>query len=292
MNRGQITLSISGKPVYVDGEFRGYRGSGKDITAQCEQDQKLRDAVETAIRANRAKSEFLAAMSHELRTPLNAIIGFSEMMRDEMYGPLGARHYQSYARDIRDSGGHLLSLINDILDISAIEAGKRPLVFEQVDVSAVLEESEKFFTELARERGISVVLNDQAAHMSIFADRMAMKQIFINIIVNAIKYNHRGGSVFVDSGFDDGAFVFSVRDTGLGIPADTLPTITEPFARSHMDPHIAHDGTGLGLSIVDALVAAHIGQLKIESQEGHGTTVTVQIPVEAAADTAKQAIAS
>ncbi|MGE5502744.1 MAG: ATP-binding protein [Ignavibacteriales bacterium] len=232
--------------------------------------------------ANRAKSEFLANMSHELRTPLNAINGFSEIMVGEMYGPLGDPRYRDYARDILNSGEHLLALINDILDMSKIEAGKLHLRFEQLSLEEVAEETVRLVKARADAVGVSIALNFPALP-DVEADYRAVKQVLLNLLSNAVKYTPRGGSVTISAhpvaDTLGGRVRVAVKDTGIGIPQEDLQRLARPFEQ--VESHLARttSGTGLGLALTKSLVEMHNGDLHLESTPGEGTTVSFALPV-------------
>lgn len=271
-----IQLSVNGKPVFDEnGAFVGYRGTSTDVTRQFEAERALIEALADAERANEAKSEFLATMSHEFRTPLNAILGFSDMIKNQALGPIGISTYAKYASDIHFSGEHMLALVNDILDIAEIEAGERRLAFEAIDLGVALDEIVNPINAATKEKSIKIDLELDPGLSPILADRRAFTQVIFNLVTNAIKYSHSGAAVTIRA-FNDGKMVaVAVQDTGVGIPADRIETITTPFARAHDHPHVFHDGIGLGLSIVESLVEAHGGEVTIESTVGVGTTVTV-----------------
>ncbi len=274
-----MTASISGKPVFDrTGNFCGYRGTGTDITAQQRAEETRDDALREAEQANQAKSEFLATMSHEFRTPLNAILGFSEMLRVQYFGPLGAEKYKEYAADIHDSGAHMLALINDVLDIAAIEAGKRTNVKSEIALDHLIENCLRNMDKAASDNGVNLLMEFPKEIPALYADKRSVTQILQNLISNAIKFSNQNGSIFVSVREATGEIAISVKDDGIGIPPDKLPKITEPFSQADNNPHKAKDGTGLGLSIVKSLVEAHQGNLDIESEVGFGTTVTVSFP--------------
>ena len=279
-----IHVSVSGHPLFnPELEFIGYRGTGTEITKRKLSEESLRAALTDAERANQAKSEFLATMSHEFRTPLNAILGFSEMMRAQYFGPLGSNNYEEYANDIHRSGEHMLSLVNDVLDIAAIEAGKRTMVKESIAIDEVLKVSLRNLQKAAEKDSIRLSLEISDDLPSLYADKRSVTQIFLNLLSNAIKFTEPDGTITVSAIAVDKKVIVKVSDTGIGISADRLPKITEPFSQSEADPYKAQDGTGLGLSIVEALVSAHGGKLNIESEVGEGTIVTVTFPAHATA---------
>jgi len=273
-----IELSIG---VWKQDGIKNFSAVIHDITERKATEEALQEALAQAERANQAKSEFLATMSHEFRTPLNAILGFSEMMRTQCFGPLGSDNYTEYASDIYNSGEHMLGLVNDILDISAIEAGKRPMVRETVEVGELLSDCVRSVDHSIS--GSGVVLNVQPVPADLpylYADRRSIAQIILNLLSNAIKFTDRGGIITVTVTGRDGRIAIEVRDTGVGIEADRLDSITGPFSQTYSDPHQPQEGTGLGLSIVKSLVEAHDGELTIDSAVGTGTTVTVDFPVQ------------
>lgn len=249
-----------------------------DVTPQKEIEEQLRQALVNAEIANQAKSEFLATMSHEFRTPLNAILGFSEMLQGQYFGPLGAKNYEDYAFDIHSSGEHMLSLVNDLLDISEIEAGKRFFEPESLDLIPVAQTALQSLGPKANENQITLELKFDSPLPTVCADRRSVLQILQNLLSNAIKFSDPGGAVITTLRSTDHGVELVVEDSGAGIPADRLEVITQPFTRSYRDPHIAQDGWGLGLSIVSSLVEEHDGSLTFESELGKGTSVTVGLP--------------
>ena len=234
-----------------------------------------RDAAE---KANRSKSMFLANMSHELRTPLNAVIGFSEMMHTEIFGPLGDKRYSEYTGLIRGAGQHLLDLINDILDMSKIEAGKQELHREKLNVSELIHETADLMREQASAGCVSLQTDVDSMANFIRADRRAMKQIMLNLLSNAVKFTPRGGQVVAKAVRSGDHVVLSVRDTGIGIPAEQIYRLGNPFIQIRNNAGTTQTGTGLGLALVRALTEMHDGVFRIESIEGEGTTVTISLP--------------
>jgi len=232
--------------------------------------------------ANRAKSEFLANMSHELRTPLNAINGFSEMMTQEIYGPLGDARYAGYAQDIFNSGQHLLALINDVLDMSKIEAGKMSLRFEPVIIEELVEDSLRLIKNRAENAELQVE-RELPPLPEIDADYRALKQVLLNLLSNAIKFTPRGGTIRLSAerrhDAAGGRVRFSVSDTGIGIAADDLARLARPFEQIETQHAKTQQGTGLGLALSKSLVELHGGALDIESEPGRGTTVSFTVPV-------------
>ncbi len=232
--------------------------------------------------ANSAKSEFLANMSHELRTPLNAINGFSEIMVAEMYGPMGDPRYKEYAGDIHNSGQHLLALINDILDMSKIEAGKMNLKFEPVSMEEVTEDAVRLVRNRAEAAGLDLTI-DFPALPDVEGDYRAIKQVLLNLLSNAVKFTPRGGAVTVRAETRRDAFGERVRvivsDTGIGISSDDLARLARPFEQVESQHSKTTQGTGLGLALTKSLVELHDGSLEMHSAPGEGTSVSFTLPV-------------
>ncbi|MFK8252204.1 PAS domain-containing sensor histidine kinase [Ancylobacter terrae] len=240
--------------------------------------QNYADAKDRAEQANRAKSEFLANMSHELRTPLNAIIGFSEIMESGMFGPLGSTKYDEYCRDIRDSGRYLLDVINDILDMSRIEAGRVRLDLQPVRLDEVMQDALRVMTVRAEEKRLSVSA-EADGDVTIEADRRALKQIVLNLISNAIKFTPEGGRLALRTRLSAQAGLFVIEDSGIGIPKSAIAKIGKPFEQVESQFTKTYKGSGLGLAIARSLVELHGGTMRIRSDEGVGTTVVVRLPV-------------
>lgn len=253
----------------------------RDVTDQYEAYIALEEAKFLAERANAVKSSFLATMSHEFRTPLNAIIGFSEIIKDESFGELGNDKYKEYINDIYGSGRHLLELINEVLDISEIEADKRILSKEPTDVSELIDNCIGTLNVIAQRQGVDIKLEIEQGLPEIVVDRRSLKQILMNLISNAIKFSTEKSTVKVDVLKRDHHIVIKVKDEGIGIAEQHLKNITKPFFRGQEEAMITAPGTGLGLSIVKSLVDAHDGTLMFESQEYIGTTATVTLPISA-----------
>jgi two-component system cell cycle sensor histidine kinase PleC len=231
-----------------------------------------------AEEASRSKSEFLANMSHELRTPLNAINGFSEIMIQEMFGPIGDARYKEYVNDILSSGQHLLALINDILDMSKIEAGKMQLSIEDVKPNELAEQSERLVRGRAREAELDLVC-DVSPLPEIQGDPRAIKQVLINLLTNAVKFTPAGGRVLLEGRALSQSVRFRVIDTGIGISEENLARIGKPFEQIESQQSKTHKGSGLGLALSRSLAEMHGGSLTIESELGKGTTVTVEFPL-------------
>ena len=249
-----------------------------------QQSQRLADLADKYSRektraeaANRSKSEFLANMSHELRTPLNAIIGFSEIMQAQMFGPLGSDKYAEYSNDIHRSGQFLLDVINDILDMSKIEAGRMALECETLQVEAALDEVMRLIGPRAYEGRVTVE-RELGPGLSLWADKRAFKQVLINLLSNAVKFTPEGGKVTVSAANADGFVAVSIRDTGIGIPARDIEKLGRPFEQVENQMTKSKGGSGLGLAISKSFVELHRGTLTIKSVVGQGTDVTVRFP--------------
>ncbi|MGC1695635.1 MAG: ATP-binding protein, partial [Pseudolabrys sp.] len=284
----------------------GYVSVGTDITALKTHEEKLVDserrlmatvadvrasqqrlgelaeqyAVEKtrAEEANQAKSKFLANMSHELRTPLNAIIGFSEIMESGMFGPLGAEKYNEYCNDIHSSGQYLLDVINDILDMAKIEAGRIRLDFEELDLDALLAEATRVVSARVQDKQLELVAKI-SPDLGLRADRRALKQIILNLLSNAVKFTPAGGRVTVRGRADGDSIVLAIADTGIGIDKDALAKLGRPFEQVESQLTKSHQGSGLGLAISKSLVELHGGNMRIRSTLGKGTLVVVRLPM-------------
>jgi signal transduction histidine kinase len=239
---------------------------------------QLLQAKHEAEEANRAKSEFLASMSHELRTPLNAILGFSEVIRDELFGPVGLAKYVDYANDVHKSGQHLLALINDVLDLSKIDAGKVEIREEIVPVAGLIEDCIALVRERALKLGVTLTVVQVPLDLVVRGDERLLKQILLNLLSNAIKFTPRGGVVSVSSALREARLAISITDTGIGMSVDEIKTAMSPYGQ--IDSKIArkHQGTGLGLPISRSLAELHGGSLRILSAPGQGTEIRLLLP--------------
>ncbi|MDE2165190.1 MAG: response regulator [Alphaproteobacteria bacterium] len=253
-----------------------------DITARKEAELALIAAKEEAELASRSKSEFLANMSHELRTPLNAIIGFSQVMADEVMGPLGSPRYTGYARDICASAQHLLGIISDILDVSKLEAGKIELDEETIELPQIVHDVLQLVAERARAIDISIAADLPPDLPALHADGLKLKQVLLNLVTNAIKFSHAGGRVELTARFGADGFDITVVDHGIGMDAGEIQTAVTRFGQVASTWSRRHAGTGLGLPLAIGLVELHGGRLTIESRKDAGTTVRVHLPVERA----------
>ena len=255
-----------------------------DVTEIRAGERRLLQARSQAEAANRSKSEFLANMSHELRTPLNAIIGFTEIISHEMFGPIGNEKYLEYVKDVHASSLHLLSIINDVLDMSKIEAGKLELAKQAVALPAVVRDVMRIVHERASRRGIALVLQSASEGAVVWADERALKQILLNLLSNAIKFSHDGEAVLIRvAAAGDGAAAVEVEDRGIGMNAAEQERAVQPFGQAKPATAGNYGGTGLGLPITKGLIEAHGGAMSISSRVGEGTVVRVVLPTGAPA---------
>lgn len=258
------------------------RAQKDDVIAELEQQRGIADeARRRADDANLAKSRFLATMSHELRTPLNAILGFSEVLKNEVLGPLPNAQYRDYANDIHESGAHLLNLINEILDLSRIEAGRHELVEEAVQVAYTVEEAAHLLAMKAKAKAITVHEDYQANLPGLWADERAIRQITLNLLSNAIKFTPLNGEVVIRvCATADGGQMIEVRDTGPGIPEAEIPIVLTSFGQGSIAIKHAEQGTGLGLPIVQAIMKTHGGRFELHSRLREGTVVRALFPAD------------
>ena len=258
-----------------------FEGSIEDITKRKDAEIQLQEAKRESDMANRAKSEFLANMSHELRTPLNSIIGFSEIIRNQVFGPIEPQSYWEYARDIHESGKHLLSIINQILDISKIDAGDRELKESRVDMKKLVQGVVELAMPKIRDAGLTMPEPDLSTMPMIIGEEVAIRQILTNIISNSIKFTQAGGRISLGGEVDDkGGFRLSVTDTGIGLDQVEIKQVTSKFGVTDGRFSKSTSGIGLGLSLVQSLMRLHGGEVEILSQKGIGTTVVLVFPKE------------
>lgn len=257
-----------------------FQADKSELIAELEQSKANSDlARRRAEESNLAKSRFLATMSHELRTPLNAVLGFSEVMKEELFGPHAVPAYKGYSKDIHASGEHLLMLINEILDLSRIEAGRYDLREEPVDFVAAIDECRHLLALRAKKKDITLRQEAPEGLPRLWVDARAVRQIALNLLSNAIKFTPQGGHVTIELGLssEGGAFL-RIADTGAGIPENEIPIVLSPFGRGSFAHKTAEEGSGLGLPIVKGLIDLHGGTLELSSKVREGTTVTVTFP--------------
>lgn len=256
--------------------LKGASVAYEDIAATSELSDEARRRAEEA---NMAKSRFIASISHEVRNPLNAILGYAEIMKNGLYGEIQSERYKSYVGHIHESGTHMLLILNSILDISKIEAGKFTLKEEVFAIHAVIDEAVAIFSGRAELKGVNIYYNNNFCDQKIYADRTIILQILLNILSNSVKFTKAGGSVSVRSGFDEyGDVELVISDTGVGIAESDIPLVLSAYGQGSLaikDPDV---GTGLGLSIVQAFVALHGGSFRLASQLNVGTVVTIVLP--------------
>ena len=258
---------------------QGYCAVMRDITQWKRSEEELREAKRAAETANSHKSDFLARVSHEIRTPLNAIIGFSEMMVEERFGPIGSPRYLEYARDIGSSGKHVLDIVNDLLDISKIEAGQVDLEFDAVSLNDQLAECVSMLQPMANSQRVIIRTSLSASLPEVVADSRSIKQIALNLLSNAVRYTPSGGQIVVSTAYEpNGNAVLRIRDTGIGMSRKELEQAMKPFGQVGASARQHGDGTGLGLPLTKAMVEASRAQFEIVSAPKEGTLVTVTFP--------------
>lgn len=251
-----------------------------DVTEQKRQEKQLLEAKEAAEFANYTKTQFLSNMSHELRTPLNAIIGFSEIIRDELYGPLGKPEYIDFAKDIHASGSHLLSIISDILDLSRLEAGQKELSETEVDVNATVVSCLHYVQRRAQKNDLLLENRIPERLPPLIADEVILRQILINLLSNAVKFTEQGQVTITAAQRPDKGLRVTVADTGIGMSDDEVEIALAPFAQIESHLTRKYEGTGLGLPLVRNLVSLHKATLTVESKKGEGTSVHIDFPPE------------
>jgi two-component system, cell cycle sensor histidine kinase PleC len=257
-----------------------YRAEKDSLIAELEEASAISDEARLrAEAANKAKSRFLATMSHELRTPLNAIMGFSEVMEKELLGPIGNNTYREYAGNIYSSGNHLLHIINEILDLSRIEAGRYDLHEETVRLTDIAEDCQRLVKIRADAKGLLLIEDFAPDLPQVWADPRALRQICLNLLSNALKFTPKGGRITITVGHaGDGGLSLSVRDTGPGIPKEEIPRVLQAFGQGSLAHESAEGGTGLGLPIVQNLIQLHGGTFDLKSEMRKGTEVTITLP--------------
>ncbi|RMF08058.1 MAG: PAS domain-containing sensor histidine kinase [Alphaproteobacteria bacterium] len=254
---------------------------GRDISDRKAVEAALLESKEAADLANRSKSEFLANMSHELRTPLNAILGFSEIIKNQLHGPIPDPKYVEYAKDIHESGSHLLDIINDILDLSKIEAGRLEVHEQRISIRDVVAGCRRLIEPRASEAGVTLESHVAESLPALLADERLMKQILLNLLSNAVKFTPRGGRIEVSAGLtNNGSLQIAVSDTGIGMDADGIERALRPFGQVDTSLSRKHQGSGLGLPLVVAFTERQGGCFDLESAVGEGTRVTVTFPPE------------
>jgi len=283
------TIGLNGKRVDVEieatallyGDRPVMQLIARDISAQTKAQALLKDAKEEAEYAAQLKGTFLANMSHELRTPLNAVIGFSEIIKNEIFGKVGSSKYLEYAEDIHTSGVHLLDLINSILDLSKIESGSQELIEENVNIDVLIDNCLRITSPQKEKAGVDITVALSSNIPNILGDSRMLKQVLINLISNAIKFTPKGGAISLNSGCSpDGSFYLVVKDTGIGIKEEDISKAMTPFVQIDSEMSRKYHGTGLGLSLSKNLMVLHGGDLVLESTYGEGTDVTITIPGE------------
>jgi signal transduction histidine kinase len=275
-NGGLIPLFMTMGRLSTSGKFCAVL---RDITHWKRAEEELVSAKRAAEQANEQKSEFLAKVSHEIRTPLNAVIGFSEVMMEERFGPIGNERYRQYLRDIHLSGSHLMSLINDLLDLSKIEAGKVELSFESVRVNDIIQDCVALMQPQANRERIIIRTSLSAGVPNVVADPRSLRQIILNLLSNAIKFTKPGGQVIVSTAMEEnGEVIIRVRDTGVGMSEKDVETALKPFRQVTTSDRTRFDGTGLGLPLTKALVEANRASFAIDSAVDQGTLVKITFP--------------
>jgi PAS domain S-box-containing protein len=280
-NNKEFEVLVTTAPLYFNNDRPLVVHTFVDISDHKHLEESLRVAKEQADSANRSKSAFLASMSHELRTPLNAILGFSELIKNETFGPVGHAKYREYLNDIHFAAQHLLEIINDVLDMSKIEAGKFELVENDIDVNGLFESVIRVMTDRANANRIKINIDIAPEVETIYADRRVLRQMLFNLLSNAIKFSYPGGIITVSAATDRNSHdvMLAVRDHGRGIDAKDLDRVLEPFNQGQASISDG-TGTGLGLPLTRAMAELHGGSLTIDSKPDKGTCVTIVLPGE------------
>ncbi|THF47586.1 sensor histidine kinase [Allorhizobium terrae] len=274
-----VSLDMAGSRD-ADGRLASVLVQVLDCTHEQDMAEQLVRLEADLQNAHEMKSRFLAAASHELRTPLNAILGFSDILMGDYFGRMEDERHREYVRLIRQSGGHLLSVVNSMLDMCRIEAGRYELLVEPFTLSETIHDCEKMLALQAREKGVRLTSRIGRNVGELHADPRAVRQILINLVGNAIKFTEAGGVITVDAARSEQNLLISVSDTGIGIEEDKIRTLGEPFVQVQSDYNRQYDGVGLGLSLVKGLVALHGGEFKISSRHGEGTLVEISLPID------------
>jgi cell cycle sensor histidine kinase DivJ len=267
-----------------DGNLTGFLAHTLDLTEQQALDEEVRHWMLEARSANDAKTRFLAAVSHELRTPLNAILGFSDILIGEYFGKFENERQKEYVELINQSGNHLLAVVNTMLDMSKIEAGRYELIKEHFSIASAIHTVDEMLGLQARKKNVTLAARVARGLDEVVGDRRAIQQVLINLVNNAIKFTEAGGVVTVDAKIEGRNLVLSVSDTGIGIAPEKLVHIGKPFMQVQNDYTRQYEGTGLGLALVKGLVGLHGGTFRIESEEGKGTVITVTVPSDGEAE--------
>jgi signal transduction histidine kinase len=298
LSRGDLDITIEdgGRRDEIGTLAQALRVFREHGIAVRQHESELRAARDSAIVADRSKSEFLANMSHELRTPLNAVIGFADLMRAEIFGKLGDDRYRGYAADIQSAAGHLLAIINDILDLAKIDAGSMELHEAEIDLAAVCNAALTIIGPRALKAGIALDASAVPPRAVIWADERLIKQAVINLLSNAVKFSPSGGAVSLAvtlNGAADGErpVEISIADHGIGMREEDIPRVLKPFVQIDGALQRRYDGTGLGLPLTNSIVEIHGGALAIDSAPGIGTTVTIRLPAARRRDTSARVAA-
>jgi PAS domain S-box-containing protein len=275
-----LPVSISGRPFFdEDGNFCGYRGTGRDDSERSNFEKMLSEARDAALEASKSKSDFLAGTSHELRTPMNAIIGFSSLMMMDGYSVKDVADHQEYLKHIHDAGVHLLSIVNDVLDTARIEAGQTSVLPQDVDISFALGSSLALMSENCKRKQLEIVQDIPIDLPMVHVDARHVKQIFLNIIGNAVKFTPDRGTINISLAVENANLRIEIKDSGIGIPANEMEKVLKPFGQSGNDIVREQQGTGLGLPLSVSLIELNKGHFALESEEGTGTTVQIWLPL-------------